>query len=201
MTWSPESVDMGIQSLLFQIYPILLSTLLSINRQQLSLADAHFVISVSSSPLMLYLVVASIGELVGIKTGLYKRIKSNRLIIRALGAMVLPLWTGLSMTTSMSGKAFKDSSCSKTDFKTWFMDLGSLLLNSIAFPGFLSLFSGPLLTILITLFVTRVLSKCRDQVVLEIRAYLGGVSKPWGRLLMPWVFVKCAWYAPIVVTL
>ena len=72
VTWSPEKVDVAILSLLFQIYQILLLTLLSVNRQKLSVTDAHFAIGTTSSPLTMYLAVASIGDLFGTKTGLYK---------------------------------------------------------------------------------------------------------------------------------
>ena len=69
MTWSPGDVDVGIQSLLIQVYPILLSVLLSIdvniNKNQLSTFDAAFALTLSSSPLTVYLVVASIGDLCG----------------------------------------------------------------------------------------------------------------------------------------
>ena len=109
VTLSPGDIDVGIQSLLVQIYPVLLSTLFSVNRQQLSIFDAGVARSISSSPLTIYLVVASICDLCGIRTGLYKRIKSYRSITRILGALVLLLWTGLSMTIAMSATAFKDS--------------------------------------------------------------------------------------------
>ena len=180
MTWSPENVDMGLQSLLFQIYPILLSTLLSINRQQLTVDDAHFVIAVSSSPLTVYLAVASIGDLFGIKTGLYKRIKSHRLVTRALGAMILPLWIGLSMTTSISGKAFKDSSCEDTGFIVWLLNLAFLLVNFFAFPGILSSISRNFTPLVIYPPILFFLVKHRSQVGVGIRAHRKGVSAPWG---------------------
>ena len=208
MTWSPENVDMGVQSLLFQIYPILLSTLLSINRQQLSVLDAQFAILVSSSPLTVYLVVASIGDLFGIKTGLYKRIKSHRLIVRALGAVVLPLWTGLSMTTWMSRKAFKDSSCSDDfNFGPWLWDTMLNLPASIVSPGFIGDHFGNS-SELIFLPIPFFLVKSWGQMVVCILADWEGVSEPWrlfctpwGWLIITWMHVKCAWCVLIVVTL
>ena len=135
VTWSPGDVDVGIQSLLVQIYPILLSTLLSINRQQLSRFDASFVLTLSSSPLTIYLVTASICDLFGIHTGLYKRIKSYRPAIRALGASVLLLWTGLSMVSSISTRAFKDSWCGTRTFAGWLGDTANILVFSFMSPG------------------------------------------------------------------
>ena len=225
VTWSPENVDVAIQSLLFQIYQILLSTLLSINRQQLTVGDAHFATRATSSPLTVYLAVASIGGLFGIKTGLYKRIKSHRLIIHTLGVLIIPLWTGLSMTIWISGKAFKDSSCSyDSSFVDWLVYLCWYILYSIGFPGLQSglstqsspnvalrygLFFTPALFVIPTLFFLPILFflfKCRSQVAAGIRAYLKGVSGPWrlvlfltplGWIVLLGVFVKCAWCVPV----
>ena len=208
MTWSPENVDIGVQSLLFQIYPILLSTLLSVNRKQLTVSDAHFAIAVSSSPLTVYLVVASIGDLFGIKTGLCKRIKSHRRIIRALGAVVLPLWTGLSMTSRMSRTAFTDSPCSDDfSFGGWLMDTMFTLPTSIESPGFMGDIFGKI-SALIFLPILCFLVKSWDQVAVGILAYWEGVSEPsrlfctpWGWLFITWMYVKCAWCALIAVIL
>ena len=208
VTWSPEHVDIGIQSLLFQIYTILFSTLLSVNRQQLSVVDAIFAIAASSSPLTVYLVVASIGDLVGIKTGLYKQIKSHRLIIRALAALVLPLWIGLSIATQMVQTGFKDGSCwYHSSFEEWFMDGISTLLASVGSPGLLGIYFGQI-SALVLLPIPFFLVKSRDQVVVCIIAYWEGVPEPWrlfrtpwGWLVITWVYAKCIWYVPIVVVL
>ena len=70
ITWSPGDVDVGIQSLLIQFYPILLSILLSVNRDQLATFDASIALLLSSSPLTTYLVVTSIADLCGINRSL-----------------------------------------------------------------------------------------------------------------------------------
>ena len=138
LVWSPadpdSEIDVGIQGWLFQIYPILLSTLLSIDRQQLSLFEAHFAISVSSSPLTLYLVVASIGDILRFKTHLYKRIK-HRHTIRTSLILVPFLWFGLSMTLRLSSRAFEDSQlCDGSTFADW-------LKENCSFPTTLSALS------------------------------------------------------------
>ena len=162
---------MGIQSLLFQIYLILLSTLLSINRRQLSVGDANFAAFASSSPLTVYLVAASIGDLVGIKTGLYKRIKSHRPIIRALAALVLPLWIGLSMAARMSKNTFEDSTCyADPSFKNWFTATVSNLATSIGSPGLLGFYFGEI-SALLFLPIPFFLVKSWDRVVMGILAY------------------------------
>src|SRR6266403_773624 len=75
VTFSPTYIDVGIRATLFQIYPTLISTLISMKREQLSLFDANYGLILSSSPLTAYLVFATIGDVFGSKTGLYKRIK------------------------------------------------------------------------------------------------------------------------------
>jgi ribose/xylose/arabinose/galactoside ABC-type transport system permease subunit len=172
VTWSPEDVDVGIQSLLVQIYSILLSTLLSINRQQLSLLDAGFALTLSSSPLTIYLVFTSICNLFGIHTGLYKRIKTYPLIIRTLGALVPLLWTALSMVSGLSPSAFKDSSCAILTFGYWLHNTLIALFASLFAPTSftVSLVFGPALAMSWCLCLLRILARLE-----------GGFRAPFGR--------------------
>jgi len=188
VTWSPGHIDVAIQSLLFQIYPILLSTLLSINRQQLSLFDVSFALAVSSSPLTVYLVVASICDFFGINTNLYKRIKSYRLMIRALGALVLLLWIGLNMTYWMSTGAFIDSSCYPGSFKDWLKNTCLSLITSFVSGRFISGF-----TLILALPWFFCLARRWSQLKADVRLHSNGVHK----LLMLWTWAKCAWCVPI----
>ena len=196
MTWSPGDVDVGIQSLLLQVYPILLSTLLSIDRQEagLSTYDANFALALSSSPLTIYLVVASISDLCGIHTGLYKRIKSYRLIIRTLGALVPFLRAGLSITTVLSKKAFKDSMCLHGNFAIWLQVTFLSLICSLVSPSlgntvYLTIGFTWMITILWLVFLTRRRSQVRADVKL--------CSEGAPRLRVLWTWVKCAWYVPV----
>ena len=190
VTWSPKHVDIGIQSLLVQIYSILLSTLLSINRQQLSVVDARFALFVSSSPLTVYIVVASISDLCGINTGLYKRIKSHRLIVRTLGALVLLLWIGLSMTVSLSSTAFQGSSCMVYTFPEWLYETVMFLIFSLLTPGI----AGPITFGALWVPWVVCLVRRRSQLKTDIKLSSEGASK----LSLPWTFLKCAWYVPVV---
>ena len=189
MTWSPGDVDVGVQALLIQIYPILLSTLLSINNQQLSTSDAYFAILLSSSPLMIYLVVTSIGDLCGIHTGLYKRIKSYRLITCALGALVPLLWTGLNMTLIVSTSAFKDSHCDTHTFTDWLKYIAGLIIY------FLKSLGGPMVGIGWALVIPWFVSLARrwHQLRAEVKLYSEGAS----RLRVLWTWMKCAWYVSV----
>ena len=189
MTWSPGDVDVEVQALLVQIYPILLSTLLSINRKQLSTDDAGFALRFSSSPLTVYLVAASIGDLCGIRTGLYKRIKSYPLITRALGASVLLLWTGLSMALFTSNRAFKDSHCYTHTFTDWLMYIANLI--TFFFMSLGGTMAGVGWAFIIPWFVF--LARRWSQLRVEVRLYSEGAS----RLRVLWIWVRCAWCVPV----
>ena len=124
VTWSPKDIGVGIEASLIQSYPILLSTLLSVNRNQLSLSDAACALNLTSPPPMVYLTVASIGDLFGAQTSLYKRVWSHRRTLRALGALILPLWSALSLTLWLSTRAFSNSEDGGGgNFKDWVLSL------------------------------------------------------------------------------
>ena len=186
ITYSDGDIDLAIQFLLVQFYPILLSTLLSINRQQLSSFDVYFALRVSSSPLAIYLSLASVCDLCGFRTGLFKRIKSYRNIVRTLGAFVPLLWAALSIIEWFSDEAFLDSDCGPTlTFQGWLKDT-TLALSSVGdFPSW----SGP-----VVLFPFLVLLYRRwSQVRMDVQ--LSSDGAPRLRVLLIWV--KCAWYVPI----
>jgi hypothetical protein len=192
VTWSPGDVDIGIQSLLVQFYPILLSTLLSTNGTQLSRFDAGFALLLSSSPLTIYLVFASICDLFGIHTGLYKRIKSHRLIIRTLGVLVMFLWTGLSMTLSLSTGAFKDSSCGVSTFASWLQGTIFWLVISFFVHGDLT-YRTLLFTLAIVIPWLFCLVRRWSQLRVDVKLYSEGAS----RLRKSWTLMKYTWYVPV----
>ena len=124
MMWRSAGVGTGVMATIAQFYAILLSTLSSVNRQQLSLFDANYALMVSSSPFAIYLVFSSIRSLLGFDTSLFKRVKSYPRVIRFFGALLLPLWLGLRLTLRLSTKAFKDSGlCENPAFKDILLDL------------------------------------------------------------------------------
>jgi len=191
---SPMDIDVGVQASLIQSYLILLSTFLSIGRQQLSLFDANYAITITSSPLTIYLVAASIYEFFGPKTDFYKRIRSHRRTIRAFAALLPFLWLALSMTLRLSDRAFKDSHlCRGSGFKDWFLDFLHFLLEFVY---------GRSVPIYITLSVSVIsLPFClfKFQWIAEIRACRRKASTPWGRLRILWVLVKYVWCVPVVI--
>ena len=124
ITLSSSGIDTEVKAFIFQHYIILLSVLLSFNRQQLSLFDANFALMINSSPLAVHVVLASIRDLLGLKTGLFRKIKSHRRTVRFFGVMLLPLWLGLKLALPLSSRAFIDSGlCSKSASPNFLFEL------------------------------------------------------------------------------
>ena len=131
-----EPVDAQVISAITQAYCILVPTLLSIGRQQLSIFDANYALTITSSPFMIRVVLSSIRDILGFKTGLFKRIKSHRRTIRFSAALFLILWFGLRLTLRLSSKAFQDSElCSNPTFKDLLLDLLLLFVPKMGPSG------------------------------------------------------------------
>ena len=207
VTWSQDDIDREIWATLLQIYPILLSTFLSIGRDQLSLFDANFTLNITSSPLTVYLVISSLSTLfwilVGLckndgprkQIGLYRQIRSHHLITSVLGTLVLLLWFALSVTIRMSGSAFIDSSsCQGSTFSGWFVDFLQFVFFSIVIPGragfFPLLFFGE--------FLLLILVRRWPKIFGEIQSYLAGIPKLWKIFFAPWAFMKFIWYVQLI---
>ena len=190
MTWSSADIDVGIRASLIQSYPILLSMLLSINRNQLSVHDAHCALALTSHPLMAHLAISSICHIFGVQTDLYRRIRSHRRIISVLGALILLLWFALSLALRLSNQAFSDSrEYGGWDFMEWLRNLISYIFTPVPVGG---AWIYALVTASIFLLC---LFRRRSQLMADLRAHREGAPKLWS---VPWTFVKCAWYIPVV---
>ena len=196
MCFSTENVDIGVIAMIAQFYSILLSTLFSIGRQQLSLFDANSALMVTSSPFMVYLVLSSIRDLLGLETGLFKQVKIHRRVISFFGALLLPVWVGLRLTLTLSATAFQDSKiCGNTTFKAFLLDLILLFLPLTGpFGGvwwiLIGLIIVALVVIIVGLFEMLVGFLTRQEGSSVSRKILSGV----------WTFVReDAWYTSVVV--
>ena len=174
MTWPPESIDAGIWASLIQSYSVLLSTLLSIGRNQLSYLDGQYALNITSPPLMVYLAISSICDLFGVKTSIYKRIHSHRRTTRVLGILVLPLWLALSITVEVSSTAFTDG-VGLTP-REWLTGALRSAVARIAFG-----YGGWYTTWITTSFFSLFLFRGRSQVMVDFRARREGTPKPQGR--------------------
>jgi len=191
-------IDVGVRASLIQSYLILVSTFLSINRHQLSLFDANYALILTSSPPTMYLVAASIYEIFTSKSNLYKRIRSHRRTVRTFAVLLPFLWLALSMTLRLSGRAFKDSElCHGSTFKDWILYIIYYQIRDsiLAVGGVLQ--TQFTVVILVPILALRLFKK-RFRFIAGARACWKEASTPWGRLRIPWTFVKCAWWVPVV---
>ena len=163
ITWSPADVDAGVQASLLQIYPILLSTLVSIKDHQLATDDIAYALTLCSSPLTIYLVFASFCDLYGAKTRLYERITSYRRVIRAFAILVPFLWLALSITTVLLAQELSDSNTFSSQ-----SDVSPLILLYYFIPSRSRY--GPLVYFVVYFFFGLCLFRRRSQVTADTRA-------------------------------
>lgn len=186
MTWSREDIDTGIKTSIFQSYSILLSTLFTINRPQLSVCDVRYALLITAHPVAVYLMISSFCDLLGMKTCLYKRIRSNRRTTCALGVLIMPLWLALSLTSWLSRRAFDGSEqLGGLPFRGWFV----FILYYIA----LMLAQQVTFIIPLPIFILCLFRRL-PQVKANFQASWKGAPGPWGRLRSARTFAGCAWY-------
>ena len=99
-----------------QTIPILIATLSSVNSNNLSLFDAHFAVAVTGSPMSFYIAASCIRfpfrREEDKQPRLFKKIPSNegKWLIFFMGGVLLPcLWLSVSLITSFSSTAFRNS--------------------------------------------------------------------------------------------
>ena len=194
MNWSPTDIDTAVKSSLVQFYPILLSTLFSVNRQQLSLFDASYALILGSSPLTVYLAISSISAIFGVKNSLSEGIRFYPRTTFVIGALTLPIWLGLSLTVWLSRRAFIDSElCKDSTFKDWLTNiLLTLIISASGTNGY------PVVSVIIVVLLLICLLRRWRQVRADVLARSEGVNGPrrWWRLL--WTSLWRAWYDSVV---
>ena len=191
-----KSIDTGVVSTIAQLYSILLSTLFSIDRQQLSFFDANYALTITSSPFAMYLVFSSICDLFGFETGLFKRVETHRHIISFFGALLLPVWVGLRLTLSLSTTAFQESEiCGVPNSKAVLLDFILLFLPLTGpFTGVWCILFGLIVVSLVAIFVGWF------EMLVGLLTRQEGVSGPWKRLSGLWApLVKDVWCVSVVV--
>lgn len=188
MVLSPADVEAGVIATLTQLYSILLSTLLSLGRQQLSLFDANYALTLTSSPFAIYLVYSSICNLFGFETHLFKSTESHRRFIGFFGALLLPIWVGLRLTLWFSTKAFKDSElCKNSSF-------GDFLLDLLLFFAPLTGPVGGVWFILLCLILASLLAIIGGWIIMVVGQYGDPRPDPWEWLSSLWTIFYNAWY-------
>lgn len=129
LLWSEDAPDItaSIYGLYSQVYPILIATAASIGKDKrelrLSLFEAHFALAVTASPMSFYLsCIALYNALCGCYELLRITSTNTAQVCHQWLALLLPfLWLAISVVTSFSTKAFKNSHlCYDVDVGKWF---------------------------------------------------------------------------------
>ena len=180
ITWSQADVDAGVQASLLQIYPILLSTLVSIKDHELATDDIAYALILCSSPLTMYLVLTSFCDLFGAKTHLYKRITLYRRVIRTFAMLVPFLWLALGITAVLLFRELKNDN----------MDGSPADVSPLVFLYIFSILSNVVVSSVLGSLLGLCLFRRWSQVVADTRARAKGEV---GSLRGLCIFVKCAW--------
>lgn len=150
--FSDEDVESSVGVILLTSYSILLVTFVSMWRQQLSVADAHFALFITVSPLSVYFVYASFRDLFLSKnatsknTILFARLAKGRRSIRALCLGLLLTWFILYVIIYFGGeRVFGEQACPKITLVGWILYRFEFTAISLFIPLIVGLPSLPIL--------------------------------------------------------
>ncbi|ESK91221.1 hypothetical protein Moror_2941 [Moniliophthora roreri MCA 2997] len=115
ITWSEEEVRSSVSLVLLQIYTILLATAVSLIHHNLSIADAHFTLTITISPLGVYFVYSLYRFVRKRPNHLYARLGTSRskVTIAILTAIMLAWWIAFDILIYFSD-IFKGEDCKVT---------------------------------------------------------------------------------------
>jgi hypothetical protein len=110
----PDIFRASVYGLYSQVYPILMATIASIHRRNLSLYEAHFAIAVSASPITVYLAYRACYDVFRQPSLFRPALKDTRNPVARWLALILPFfWLIVNAIVSFSPTAFKNSDLCK----------------------------------------------------------------------------------------
>ncbi len=194
MTWSHENLNSSVHVILMQAYTVFIATFVSLLRKKLSVADAHFVFSITVSPLSLYLIYSTFRSMMHKSTRLYQRLGDSKRWSAFWSTLMLVIWIVLECIIIFAAKyVFQGEKCTTPTFMGWLdyqYRVGTIYSDAVV------LF-GPVFLIMYLLYSLR---HCKD-IYREYKRHQGKVVK-WRffRILqIPWSFVRSLvisnWYA------
>ncbi|KAK0446170.1 hypothetical protein EV421DRAFT_2034051 [Armillaria borealis] len=187
MTWSHENLNSSVYVILMQAYTIFIATFISLLRRKLSIADAHFVFSITVSPLSLYLIYSTFRLMMRKSTTLYQRLGESKRWTAIWSTLMLVIWIVLECIIIYAADyVFKGERCTIATFKGWLFYRYLAGVVIFEFP----LFIVPVLLFMYLLYSLR---HCKD-IYREYKRHQGKVVK-WRLLFfrilqIPWSFVR-----------
>ncbi|KAK0202731.1 hypothetical protein DFS33DRAFT_1385105 [Desarmillaria ectypa] len=120
MTWSHENVKASIYVILMQAYTVFLATFMSLSRKKLSIADAHFVFTITISPLSLYLIYSTFRLMMRKSTALYQRLGESKRWTAIWSTLMLVIWIVLECIIYVApDHVFEGERCTTASFEGW----------------------------------------------------------------------------------
>ncbi|PBK72971.1 hypothetical protein ARMSODRAFT_953412 [Armillaria solidipes] len=187
MTWSHENLNSSVHVILMQAYTIFIAAFISLGRKKLSIADAHFVFSITVSPLSLYLVYSTFRLMMRKSTTLYQRLGESKRWTAIWSTLMLVIWIVLEcMIYATRGYVFDGERCTIATFKGWMVY--RLLVGAVIFN-----YAVDFVPVLLFMYLLYSLRHCKD-IYREYKWHQGKVVKwrlPFFRILqIPWSFVR-----------
>ncbi|KAL0576399.1 hypothetical protein V5O48_005588 [Marasmius crinis-equi] len=115
IAWSEESVSNSVNAIFLQVFTILAASAVATTRDDLSIADAHFSITITASPLAIYFLYSGFRFLRKRPNHLYSRLKtsSNKYTTLALSVAMLIWWIVFDLLIYFSN-IFSSNDCPLT---------------------------------------------------------------------------------------
>ncbi|KAL0067467.1 hypothetical protein AAF712_005455 [Marasmius tenuissimus] len=170
IAWSNESVTSSVNTIMLQAFTILVASAVATSRDGLSIADAHFSITITASPLAIYFLYSGFRFLRKRPNHLYSRIDTPGKQYTTLGlSIALLIWWIVFDLLIYFSTVFESPDCPLT--------LQGWLVYKL-FTGTLSLeFSRPLLPVPIVFWVIYLLRHFKD-IRGEYRRHMAN-TRPW----------------------
>lgn len=109
---------------MWQQFSVLLATVMSIDRGQLSIFDASFAVLVTGPPFSALLIICAFDDLFGSPNMIFSRCGQWRTWMRSLTFLYIVLWFVIISTQALSDTAFTDSYlCGRGAFAAWVKSL------------------------------------------------------------------------------
>ncbi|KAK0237505.1 hypothetical protein EDD85DRAFT_830491 [Armillaria nabsnona] len=179
--WSHDDVTESVRVVLVQVYSILLVTFISMCRRNLSMADAHFALSITVSPLSLYFLYSTLRVCLGKRNTLYERLARSKIIVGVLTTIMLILWIVLDLLIYFAD-VFKGEICPSPTVFGWFIYRSITAAEAME----ITIYFLPLLPFFYLIYALRHFSDIRE----EHRRHMQKVV-PWPRFR----YIQMTWFS------
>jgi hypothetical protein len=193
--YSPEQDAAPTQALLLQVHSIMLSTLSSIGRSQLTIDDATCALRLTSSPITYNIVWWCVGSLYSKLRRRESHTRRKPFVI-GFSVLLIPLWIILFNVIALSQTAFKDSNQYDHDgatyidlLLTFFIPISSPLFLDPAYGGWVMFWPALFQWLLLLIWILYTVRHARD--IKEWKAKNDKPTSFWKRLKL---IFKSIWY-------